>query len=90
MSPMQDGSLPGRGRCVQVRGAVEPSPGAGARDSWVWDGGRAEMGKKEEGGKEGVEEMGRPGNRLPPCMGESSGEETLLTWRVFVCVLLPF
>lgn len=37
-----------------------------------------------------MEEMGCPGNRLPPCMGESSGEETLLTWSVFLGVLLPF
>ncbi|TNN84274.1 hypothetical protein EYF80_005601 [Liparis tanakae] len=26
--------------------------------------------------------MWRPGNRLPPCMRESSVEETLLTWSV--------
>lgn len=32
-SPMQFGSLPGMGRCVQVRGAVEPSPGGDARVS---------------------------------------------------------
>lgn len=37
--------------------------------------------EEEEGVEEEVEEeeMGCPGNRLPPCMGESSGEETLLT-----------
>lgn len=35
-APMQVGSLPGRGSCVEVRGAVEPSPGADARDSWGW------------------------------------------------------
>ena len=35
------------------------------------------------------EEKGYPGNRLPLCMGESSGEETPLTWRggvVCMCV----
>lgn len=36
MSPMQVGSLPGMGCCVQVRGAVEPSPGGDARDSRGW------------------------------------------------------
>lgn len=34
---------------------------------------------EEENGEKEEEQMGRPGNRLPPCMGESSGEETLLT-----------
>lgn len=40
----------------------------GCDEGWVEE----ENGEKEE-------QMGCPGNRLPPCMGESSGGETLLT-----------
>lgn len=88
-SPMQFGSLPGMGRGVQVRGAVEPSPGGDARVS-----GRGGLGwgvgwEGDWGGGGRGRRMGYPGNRLPLCMGESSGEETPLTWRMCVwgCVL---
>lgn len=79
---MQVGSLPGRGSGEQGRGAVEPSPGADARDvrrrggecnGWEKEGGMEEKTGVEGGGG------GRPGHRLPPCMGESSGEETPLS-----------
>lgn len=40
---------------------------------------RVEKKEEEEAKEEEGKEKGRPGNRLPPCMGESSGEETPLT-----------
>lgn len=82
-SPMQFGSLPGMGRCVQVRGAVEPSPGGDARVSGRGGLGRGVGWDGDWGGGRG-EEKGYPGNRLPLCMGESSGEETPLSWRMRV------
>lgn len=52
-------------------------------------GGGVERGKERgHGGRERGGE-GHPGNRLPLCMGESSGEETPLTYRICVgCVFV--
>lgn len=74
-SPMQFGSLPGMGRCVQVRGAVEPSPGGDARVS-----GRGGLGwgvgwEGDWGGGEGREGEGVPREQTTALHG---GE---LRWR---------
>lgn len=52
------------------------------RDGKGW---RRRTGRRQRLGGEGGgrEKKGRPGNRLPPCMGESSGEETPLTYKVW-------